>query len=78
MLAAALLHIYGLPFMYCIAQLCMGKYWRISLSARIGGEIFGDFGFKSKDTKLVRKYWWVKYWQMAVAYIHVLYIYSNY
>ena len=22
-----------------------------------GGEIFGDFGFKSKGTKLVSKYW---------------------
>ena len=43
-------------YTYHIAQLCGGgKYWRISLSARIGGEIFGDFGFKSKDTKLVRK-----------------------
>ena len=43
---------------YRIAQLCgREKYWRIFLSPKIGGEIFGDFGFKSKDTKLVRKYW---------------------
>ena len=34
-----------------------GKYWRIGLSPEIGGEKFGEFGFKSKDTKLVRKYW---------------------
>ena len=38
-------------------QLCGGgKYWRIALSLEIGGEIFGNFGFKSKDTKLVRKH----------------------
>ena len=43
-----------------------GKYWQIGLSPRIGGELFCDFGFKSKDTKLVRKYWLVKYWLMAV------------
>ena len=41
-------------------QLCGGgKYWRIGLSTRIGGEIFGDFGFKSKGTKLVSKYWYI-------------------
>ena len=28
-----------------------------SLSPFIGGEIFGEFGFKSYDTKLIRKYW---------------------
>ena len=39
---------------YRIVQLCSGgKYWRIDLPPRIGGEIFGDFGFKSKGTKLV-------------------------
>ena len=44
---------------YRIVQLCGGgKYWQIGLSPRIGGEIFGDFGFKSKGTKLVRKYWY--------------------
>ena len=37
---------------YRIAQLCGGgKYWRIGLSPRIGGEIFGKFGFPSYNTK---------------------------
>ena len=41
---------------YHIAQLCGGgKYWRIGLSPRIGGEKFGKFGFKSKDTKFGKK-----------------------
>ena len=44
----------------------MNRQLYIGLSPRIGVEIFGDFGFKSKDTKLVRKYWLVKYWRMAV------------
>ena len=30
-------------------------YIIVGLSPRIDVEIFGDFGFKSKDTKLVRK-----------------------
>ena len=43
---------------YHIAQLCGGgKYWRIGLFPRIGGEIFDDFGLKSTGTKLVSKYW---------------------
>ena len=29
----------------------------VGLSPEIGGEKVGEFGFKSKDTKLVRKYW---------------------
>ena len=42
---------------YRVAQLCgVGTYWQIALSPRIGGEIFGDFVFKSKDTQLVRKH----------------------
>ena len=43
---------------YRIAQLCgRGKYWRIGLSPRIGGEIFGEFGFTSQDTK----------WQVSIG-----------
>ena len=30
---------------------------RLTYLQRLVGEIFADFGFKSKDTKLERKYW---------------------
>ena len=41
-------YIHSKTHIYRIVQLCGGgKYWRIGLSPRIGGEIFGEFGFTS-------------------------------
>ena len=39
-----------------VGEILVNRKLYIGLSPRIGVEIFGNFGFKSKDTKLVRKY----------------------